>query len=418
MTEDTFVKTIIENNGELYITGGWVRDMIAGRIPHDKDYVICKMNESLFSQLFPQAKKIGKSFPVFLLHIDGKNCEIAFARKEKKVGSGYKGFIPIYNEKISIEEDLFRRDTRLNSIALKLPEKTLIDPFSGCTDIKNKLIHATSYHFGEDPVRALRAARQAAQFLFTIDNYTLQQMEKCALELKDEPGERIIIELTKALNTPMPSIFFRYLQKSHLLHIIFPEIFALRGQIQPAYCHPEGDSFEHTMLVLDQTAAVTSHTAARFAALCHDLGKGLTPANLLPHHYGHEITGLAVLKAWQKRTTLPKQWIKSAAFVIKEHMRAARLSKPGKIVDLVNSIEKNPLGIDDFCQIIKIDNKELPYYLENIHELLALFHSVDINKRPDHICGAQIAIWLRNQQIEILKRFINYNLQLKTGEDK
>ncbi len=410
LTETTFIKKINDNNGEVYIVGGWVRDMIAHNIPKDKDYVICKMTEILFCRLFPQAQKVGNAFPVYLMNIDNKLCEIAFARKEKKQGHGYKGFTVNYDADLTIEDDLLRRDTRINSIALKLPERTLIDPFNGVYDIKNKIIRAVSSHFQEDPVRALRAARQAAEFNYIIDELTLQQMQNCAAELLYEPSERIINELSRALAANKPSTFFRYLQKANLLTVTFPEIAALIGQTQPVIYHPEGDSFEHTMLILDKTALQTTDIAARFAALAHDLGKGLTPQSMLPHHYGHEKSGLLVLQKWNKRIILPKRWYNSASFVISEHMRAAHLTKPGKIADLLLSAEKNPLGIDNFSIIIHADNKSLPCYLEDSKLILKLFHEIDIKKCPANLRGRQIGQWLHQQRVNILNTYLQqYN---------
>ena len=405
LTEEDFGKIIKDNNGEVYIVGGWVRDTIIGRMPKDKDYVICRMREDLFCRLFPEAKKVGRAFPVYLMDIDGRSCEVAFARTERKHGSGYKGFDVVYNENISIEEDLFRRDSRMNSIAMKLPEKIIIDPFNGTNDIKNKCIRATSIHFGEDPVRALRAARQAAEFNFSIEKDTIQQMSNCANDLRNEPTERIMNEMTRALSAQKPSIFFRCLKDAELLDVIFPEIAALIGQVQPEYYHPEGDSFEHTMIILDQVSAGTTDVAVRFAALTHDLGKGLTPKEILPHHYGHEVTGLTALDEWNKRMTLPGKWYYGAAFIIREHMRAAHLRKAGKIVDLLVNIEKNPLSIDGFCIIIRADSKVLPYYLEDIRAILKLFHKIDMQKCPEHLQGKQIAEWVRSQRIMILNSY-------------
>jgi len=407
LTEDNFVKTITENNGEIYIVGGWVRDMIRNKPAKDKDYVVCKLTENLFCQLFPQAQKVGKSFPVFLLNINNKKCEIAFARTEEKKGLGYKGFTTIYTPSITIENDLWRRDTRMNSIALKLPERLIIDPFNGTDDINAKRIQATSIHFSEDPVRALRAARQAAELDFFVEESTLKLMYKCAEELQAEPGERIVNELKRALAAKKPTNFFIYLHKANLLQIIFPEIFALIGKTQPAFYHPEGDSFNHTMLALKQISQLTDNINTRFAALAHDLGKGLTPAAMLPHHYEHEETGLTALANWNKRTTLPKLWLNSAQFVIKEHMRAARLQKPAKIADMLAAIEKNPLGIDEFCKIIKVDNKELPNYLQDIHFILKLFHNINMSDCPAQLQGKQIADWLKNERTKLVNEYLH-----------
>ncbi len=243
MKEIDFVHIIQKAHGEVYIVGGWVRDNLANRPPKDKDYVLCHLAEKTFIKLFPHAEKVGKSFPVYLLTIDGKKCEIAFARKERKIATGYKGFQAITHPEISITDDLARRDTRMNSIALRLPQKQLIDPYDGQNDIKAQRIDATSHHFSEDPIRALRAARQAAELNFSITDYTIQQMRACQKELALEPAERVFNEIKKVLSTPSPSRFFSYLLQADLLTTAFPEIAKAQNQ------YPE--HFSHTLTILD-----------------------------------------------------------------------------------------------------------------------------------------------------------------------
>ena len=102
--------------GRIFIAGGWVRDKLRGAVPKDKDYVISGLAEALFCRAFPEAVKVGKSFPVYLLSIGGQDCEIAFARTERKTGAGYRGFAVSYDESVTIEEDLYRRDTTMNSM--------------------------------------------------------------------------------------------------------------------------------------------------------------------------------------------------------------------------------------------------------------------------------------------------------------
>lgn len=404
MNEIDFAKKIATWGGKVYIVGGWVRDTLRHYPPKDKDYVICHLKEDIFVSNFPQAEKIGKSFPVYLLEIDGKKCELAFARKEKKSGHGYKGFDTIYDETVTIEEDLYRRDTTMNAIAYDVLNKKLIDLYGGIKDIENKKIRAISHYFVDDPVRALRVARQAAEFNFTVEMNTFNFMRLCKDEFSYEPQERIFEELKKALATEYPSVFFRVLQRADLLETLFPEIYALIGKIQPEYFHPEGDAFEHTMEIVDLVAGMTDDLAVRFAGLVHDIGKGATPKEMLPHHYGHERIGGDILLKWNKRMTLPKKWLQGGLFVIKEHMRAARLAKVSKIVDLLLAVEKNPLGFEGFNCVILADSKGLPYYLADYKSYLKKLHSVSIQNCPPNIQGKKIGEWIRQERIKMFSK--------------
>ena len=284
MLEKEFVRKINSIHGAAYVVGGWVRDYIRGVIPKDKDYVIAGVGEEDFTELFPQALKVGKSFPVYLLEINGESCEIAFARQERKTGVGYKGFAVLFDKSISIMDDLYRRDTTMNSIALDLQTLELIDPFQGKQHIAEQRILPTSHHFKDDPIRALRVARQAAQFNFSIDESAIALMKECREELMREPKERLFNELDKALQANKPSLFFLALREANLLDITYPQIHALIGQSQPAQYHPEGDAFNHTMDIVDRVSERNLRVEVRFAALAHDLGKGLTPQEELPTH--------------------------------------------------------------------------------------------------------------------------------------
>ena len=415
MEEQEFAASVRSAGGRAFLVGGYVRDMLKSRFAasvdangtgKDRDYMVSGLDEKNFAQLFPKAKRVGKSFPVYLLNIDGQKCEVALARREYKSGRGYRGFNVEADPTVTIEEDLFRRDLTMNSMALELPERTLIDPFGGATDVEGKIIRATSAHFVEDPVRALRAARQAAEHGFAITGDTLEQMRGCAGELVGEPKERIVHELSLALLSSKPSIFFRSLQAAGLLEIIFPEIFRLRGKTQPELYHPEGDAFEHTMQVVDKVSDLTANVAARFAALAHDLGKAATPESMLPHHYGHEQRGLSVLAEWNRRMTIPATWRRAANLVIKEHMRAPRLKKPGKIVELLLTVSHSVLSIDDFNACILADHGSLPPYLSEHKKILAAITQISGRDAPPDLVGSAVGEWLKGRQLAACQSII------------
>ena len=406
MREEEFVKAVEGAGGTVYLVGGWVRDHLRGATPRDKDFVITGLEREAFAELFPAASLIGHAFPVYLVEIDGVRSEVSFARRERKSGHGYRGFAVDFGAEVTIEDDLFRRDTRINSMAYRLPAMELIDPYGGRSDLAHCVIRATSHHFSEDPVRALRAARQAAELGFVIEDGTRTLMADCAAELEEEPTERIVHELSRALAAPQPSLFFEALAHADLLESVFPEIFALKGKTQPPQYHPEGDAYCHTMQIVDVVARKTRTIEARFAALVHDIGKGQTPEEMLPHHYGHEQRGLLVLDAWNQRMTLPKSWLMAAHFVIKEHMRAPLLKKTGKIADLLLAVEKSGLSFADFRRIICADHGTLPYYLVHGEELLRKMLQVRGTEAPPELHGADVGKWLREERARRLTQLL------------
>ncbi len=402
MKEKDFIERIAAIGGRAYLVGGAVRDQLRGITPKDRDYCITGITEEQFAAAFPNAPKVGVSFPVFIVRINGEQCEVAFARREKKSGVGYRGFTVTFDPNVSIEDDLYRRDTTINAIAIDLSTNNLIDPFNGAADIADKKIRAVSKHFVEDPVRALRAARHAAAFHFDITPDTVEMMTACADELSLEPGERIVGELRRALETEQPSVFFRALERARLLEVIFPELHQMIGKIQLPNFHPEGDAFEHAMKIVDEVSSVNGDITTRFCALAHDLGKGVTPDEILPHHYRHDRRGVEVLKNWNARTTLPRNWIKAATLVIEEHMRATVITHPGKIVDLLMKIHSSTLTIKNFNDIIRADNRgRLPTYLERADELITKFLTVDGRAHPPELKGKAIGEWVRAERIKI-----------------
>lgn len=399
MDEKEFARKIESMGGRAYIVGGWVRDKLLHVEPKDKDYVICGISADDFARRFPDALKAGKSFPVYRTRIGNKVSEIAFARTERKSGTGYRGFDVRTSPDITIEDDLYRRDTTMNSIAVDILTGEFIDPFGGIKDAGNKIIRAVSDHFMEDPVRALRAARQAAQTGFTIEPLTIKLMSKCGDELIKEPAERIKGELMRALTARKPSIFFEYLRKADLLQGVFPEIAALIGKTQPKEFHPEGDAYMHTLDILDKVSLQTEETVARFAALCHDLGKGTTPNDMLPHHYGHEIRGQDVFREWDKRMKFPVSFKKMAIFTIKTHMRAPLHKKPGKIVDLLMDIYKSAISFESYNAVILADHGMLPSYLSCYKQIMPVMLSISGNEHPERLKGKQIGEWIRDRRI-------------------
>ena len=408
MDEKLFFEKVSYAGGSAYLVGGAVRDMFLSGHPNDRDYVVCGMDEERFKFIFPTAFRVGKSFPVYLLRIDGVMCEVSFARRERKCGAGYRGFAVDFAPSVTIEEDLYRRDTTMNSMAYDAVSKRVIDPYGGRGDISDRVIRATSEHFSEDPVRALRAARQSAQFDFFVEERTLALMQGCCPELLLEPSERILAETERAVAAAKPSRYFRVLNEAGLLEPVFPWIYRLIGKTQPPEYHPEGDAFEHTMMALDYAAERTDRCEVRFAALMHDIGKGETPCEMLPHHYEHESRGLDVLAEMNKRFRFRRLWYRCAEFAIREHMRPAKLSRPSKIVDLLNMLRKHPIGCGGFSLIVAADNKgEKAEFLDKYDLYMSVMEEADMIPIPDGMEPSVRHEWRRQREIDAVSRFIN-----------
>ncbi|MDR1472462.1 MAG: HD domain-containing protein [Synergistaceae bacterium] len=404
MDESEFAGMIKDAGGRLYIAGGWVRDRIRGAAPHDKDYVVAGLAEDTFRSL-SGARRIGASFPVYRAEIGGELCDVALARGERKTGLGYRGFEAASSPHTTIEEDLERRDTTMNSIALDVETGEIIDPFGGVADIGNRIIRAASSRFADDPVRALRAARQAAQFDFSIERATIGMMGSLRGEIMGEPGERIAGELKRAMSCGRPSIFFRALLDAGILDAVYPQVYALKGLPHLPEHHPEGDAFEHSMRVLDDVARMTGRAEVRFAALAHDLGKALTPIDERPHYYGHERLGLDALSEWNRLMTLPRRWTLCAKFAIEEHMRAWSITRPGKIVDLLNRLRGHPIGPDGFSAIVLADSGALPEFLENFQGYCEVLDRVTRSAAPPGMEGAALGEWIRRRRIDEYRMF-------------
>ena len=353
MQVEEIANKIKEKGGSLYLVGGAVRNKFLNLEIHDEDYCVCGLTEEEFIKLFPNAKPRGKAFKVF--DLDGK--EFALARKDVKKGLGHKDFEIQSNPNITIEEDLYRRDITINSIAENVLTKEIIDPFNGIKDIQNKIIRATSLSFKDDPLRVYRVARFASQLEFNVDVETIKLMKSMKSELSTLSKERVFEELKKALATDKPSIFFEVLRKADVLDAHFKEINDLIGVLQPEKYHPEGDAYNHTMLVLDYVSQNTKDLSIRFAALVHDLGKGLTPKEEYPHHYGHEDKGVTLVGTLGNRIGAKNEWIKAGKVACREHMRGGIFykMKPSTKVDFIERVSKTKLGIDGLQLIVNAD---------------------------------------------------------------
>ena len=311
---------------QTYLVGGAVRDRLLGLPAGDRDFVVVgETPEAMHARGF---KTVGRDFPVFLHPRTGE--EYALARTERKSGRGYRGFVVDTDPGVTLEEDLQRRDFTINAIAER-KDGTLVDPWGGARDIERRVLRHVGPAFVEDPLRVLRAARFMARFAgmgFTVAPETMALMRQMAQsgELADLTPERVWQELRRALASATPSAFIRTLHEADALRAVLPEVDALYGVPQRAEFHPEVDTGVHVELVCDMAASLAPGDAVvGFAALVHDVGKALTPEDVLPRHLGHEHAGLAPLRALCTRMKVPAQHRDLAKIACREHLNVHRL---------------------------------------------------------------------------------------------
>ncbi|GAA6120583.1 multifunctional CCA addition/repair protein [Acidovorax sp. FG27] len=355
---------------QIYLVGGAVRDRLLGRPVHDRDWVVVGATPAEMEArgFLP----VGRDFPVFL-HPETRE-EYALARTERKSGHGYRGFTVHAAPDVTLEEDLSRRDITINSIAASPDGSSaagLFDPYNGVRDLDARVLRHVTGAFREDPVRILRVARFAARFTdFTVAPETMQLMREMVEDGEADHlvPERVWQELARGLMEARPSRMFEVLKDCGALAVLLPEVARLWGVPQRVEYHPEVDTGIHLMMVLDMAARLEAPLAVRFACLTHDLGKGTTPADVLPRHIGHEMRSARLLQGVAERLRVPVDCRETADVVAREHgnihrsgelnaaallrllERCDALRKPERFADVLLACEcdaRGRLGFDD-----------------------------------------------------------------------
>ncbi len=361
-----------------YLVGGAVRDALMGLPVQDRDWVVVGATpQELLNQGY---LAVGRDFPVFLHPLTKE--EYALARTERNTAPGYRGFAVHAAPDVTLEEDLARRDLTINSIAacahsagaggqFRLNNDDLVDPYGGRRDIAAKVLRHVTPAFREDPVRILRLARFAARFTdFSVAPETMELMQQMVGtgEVDHLVPERVWQELSRGLMEARPSRMFAVLRDCGALERLLPELDRLWGVPQSAEHHPEVDTGVHVMLVLDMAARLNTSLPVRFACLTHDLGKGTTPADVLPRHIGHEERSVRLLKGLCQRLRVPVECRELADVVAREHgnihrsaglnaaatvrllERCDAIRKPGRFADILLACEcdaRGRLGLQD-----------------------------------------------------------------------
>jgi len=326
---------------DVYLVGGAVRDALLGREATEHDYVVVGATpDDLLARGF---RPVGKDFPVFL-HPDNGD-QYALARTERKTGSGYYGFETRFSPDVTLEEDLARRDLTINAMA-RTEDGTVVDPYGGQRDLAARVLRHVSPAFVEDPLRVLRVARFAARFAplgFTVAPETLALMREIVAggEIQALVPERVWVETERALGEARPPVYVEVLRGCGALAALFPEIDRLFGVPQPEKYHPEIDTGVHTLQVLDVACELSSDTAVRFAALVHDLGKGVTPRHEWPRHIGHELAGVREITRLCERLKVPTEHRDLGVLTSKEHQRVhrARELRDATVLELLEATD-------------------------------------------------------------------------------
>lgn len=360
----------------VYVVGGAVRDELLGLPVQDRDHVVVGASPDEMVKLGYQP--VGKDFPVFL-HPQTRE-EYALARTERKSGHGYKGFRVFASPDVTLEEDLLRRDLTINAMA-RDEQGNLIDPYSGRADLNAKFLRHVSPAFAEDPVRILRVARFAARFPgFHVAPETLELMRGMVEdgEVDHLVPERVWQELSRGLMSSQPSRMFLVLRECGALVRLLPEIDRLFGVPQPPAHHPEIDTGVHVMLVVDWAARQGHSLPVRFAALTHDLGKGVTPPDLWPKHHGHEARSVTLVKEVTQRLRVPADCRDLALLVARYHgdIHRALDLRPETVLKILESTDafRRPERFVEILQACESDFRGRPGYEQRDYPASEYFH--------------------------------------------
>lgn len=374
-----------------YLVGGAVRDRLLGLPVGDRDWVV--VGSTPEAMVAAGYRPVGADFPVFL-HPETRE-EYALARTERKSGRGYKGFVFHAGPEVTLEEDLRRRDFTVNAMA-EDDEGRLIDPWGGQADLQARVLRHVSPAFDEDPLRVLRAARFMARFAplgFRVADETRERMRAMVDngEIDHLVPERIWQELRRALVEARPSAFLQTLRACGALARILPEIEVLYGVPQRPEYHPEVDTGIHTEMVIDQCPRIApGDDAVAYAALVHDLGKGLTPPAEWPRHVAHEARGLSPVRAVSARIKVPREHRDLALIVCEHHLVMHRLLdvRPGTLLTLLERLDgfRKPERVARFALACEADARgrlglEDRSYPQRAHLLAALAVARQVDPR-------------------------------------
>ena len=403
---------------ERYLVGGAVRDELLGLPVKERDWVVVGSTPEAMEAL--GYRPVGRDFPVFI--DPGTGEEHALARTERKTGPGYRGFEIHASPEVTLEEDLRRRDLTINAMA-RDGDGRLVDPWGGLADLESRTLRHVSPAFAEDPVRILRVARFAARFHglgFRVAADTLALMRGMveAGEADALVPERTWQETVRALGADHPDVFVEVLRDCGALARVFPELDALFGVPQPARWHPEVDTGVHLLMCLRQAARLTADPEIRFAVMTHDLGKGNTPADILPAHHGHEQRGVVLIEALCERLRVPAAFRDLAIVVARYHGLAHRALelKASTLVKLLEGLDalRRPERFEKFLVACQADlrgrlGREDDPYPQADRLRAALGAAAGVSARPLREAGLEgpaLGEALRRERVDAVARAV------------
>lgn len=315
-------------DGSLFAVGGRVRDEIRAAIEGsevpaaDSDYVVVGTSlDDLVARLrsIGRVDLVGASFSVIKFTADGETVDVALPRRERSVGTGHRDFHVQSGPEVTLDEDLARRDFRMNMLARALPSGELIDPYGGEADIVARRIDIlTAETFREDPLRMLRAAQFAARFKYEVSTPTRDAMRDAASLVRSVSAERVQDELAKLFALAQtPSIGLELLRETGVLGELWPELLEGVG-IEQNEWHAF-DVWNHGLATVD--ASPPGDLTLRLAALLHDIGKPRTKQG--PHFYRHEIVGAEMARGMLERFRFPHDLTRATEHLVRHHMYSA-----------------------------------------------------------------------------------------------
>ena len=397
--DKTIIKKLAERVAELggraYFVGGIVRDEVMGRPIKDVDIEVHGISEIVLEEVLKELGKplrFGSAFGVYSLA--GHQIDIALPRSERKAGNGHRDFEIEIDPFIGIKEAARRRDFTMNALLKDVLTGEIADPYGGTEDIKNRIIrHIDDRKFGEDPLRALRAAQFRSRFGFQVAPSTISICR--TLDLSSLSAERVEMEMKKALlESRQPSEFFECLREMGQLGYWFQELEQLIGLEQNSAFHPEGDVWTHTMMVLDRAArfrpCVSDPYAFMLLALTHDLGKITTTefVNGAIHAYGHEIQGAEIAERFLNRVCHGSDIKRYIANMIPNHMRPNKIAESRSAVKKTNRLFDDVVAPSDLIYFAICDKPKLPHIMvskENKEDPLGLYTETEKTREKERI---------------------------------
>ena len=400
---NALAQAIRDAGGRGLLVGGCVRDALMGTQPKDWDLEVYGIEPVRLRELldsFGSVNVVGEAFTVYKL---GSDLDVSLPRRERKSGSGHRGFVIEGDQSMTIEEASRRRDFTINAILQDPLSGEIIDPFNGRRDLDNGILRAVSSEtFAEDSLRVLRAAQFAARFNFEIDPATVALCR--SIDLTDLPPERIWGELEKLLLlAERPSEGIEWLQRLGALGQLFPELKALMDVPQDPEWHPEGDVFVHTKLAVDRARELIAdlpypkQVAVMLATLAHDFGKPATTEFIegRMRSRGHEEAGIAPTESFLDRInihTLGGYNVRAQVIaLVRDHL------KPGEFFK-----KRNEVGDGAFRRLARKCELDLLYRVAKADSLGR--NADDVPREQWYDAEAQEWFIERARELEILER--------------